>query len=213
MLTSYAGPELDQNLARSAERAMALDFLVSYQLDKQLTAPLTRQSELDTRNRWRVPHQAVQLPVRLQTIGTTCASRIRRTRTSAADDQQIRCIQAGEGACQDDVPFLERGDLDFAQPYRMNPYGVSRARGSPCGRGDQRRYRPVARGALAGSRQLRLAGGSFNRIKLGGEFHHIDTRRIQRRVGRHLGIRINAYHETPVRYGAYVEDRLTWATW
>ena len=210
-LTSYAGTlNWTQNLARSAERAMALDFLVSYQLDKQLTAPLARQSELDTRNPlggflikpfnylfdFNYRHDVRIKDSTYQNVGLL-------------DDQQIRCIQAGEGACQDDVPFLNRGDLDFAQPYRMNPYGVEQSA----------RFPMWTQGVNAGidlSREARWqARGNFdwqadryNRIKLGAEFHRVDTRRYNAGSGAISAFGINAYHETPVRYGAYLEDRL-----
>ncbi len=210
-LTSYAGTlNWTQNLARSAERAMALDFLVSYQIDKQLSAPLTRQSELDTRNPlggflikpfnylfdFNYRHDVRIKDSTYQNVGLL-------------DDQQIRCIQAGEGACQDDVPFLNRGDLDFAQPYRMNPYGVEQSA----------RFPMWTQGVNAGidlSREARWqVRGNFdwqadryNRIKLGAEFHRIDTRRYNAGSGAISAFGINAYHETPVRYGAYVEDRL-----
>jgi carboxypeptidase family protein/TonB-dependent receptor-like protein len=209
--TSYAGIlNWTQNLSRSAERAMALDLNVSYQIDKQLVGPLTRQSELDSRD----PFGGFMLkPLdHLFDFNYRHTVKIQDStyqNVGLLDDIQIQCIQAGEGSCRDDVPFLQRGDLDAAQPYRMNPYGVEQTA----------RFPMWTQGILAAldlSREARWQARAnfdwqadrFNRIKLGGEFHRIDTRRYNAGSGAISSFGINAYHETPIRYGAYVEDRL-----
>ncbi len=201
---------LTQNLARSAERAMALDVHLSYQIDKNLNGPLTRQSELDTRS----PFGGFILKPfdYLVNFNSTHTVRIQDSTYTGVhylDDRQIQCVQSGEGACQDDVPFLNDNDLNSVMPYRLNPYGVEQSNLFSL-------WTAGTDNALDMSREARLQGRAnfdwqadrYNRIKAGGEYHHFDTERYNAPAGMNSSFVLNAYHEKPVRYGAYVEDRL-----
>jgi len=209
--TSYAGIlNWTQNLARSAERAMALDVHLSYQLDKRLSGPLSRQSELDTRD----PMGGFILKPFDQLINFNSAHTVKigdsvYTGVHYLDDRQVQCVQAGEGSCRADVPFLQNNDFNSIQPYRMNPYGVEQSNRFSLWTGGQDN-------ALDMSRERRLIGRAnfdwqadrFNRIKAGGDFLSFDTRRYNAAAGMNSSFVLNAYHETPIRYGAYAEDRL-----
>jgi len=197
-----------QNLSRSADRNMALDFRATYQHDDVLSGPLTRQSELDSRSpfggfmvkplKFLVDFDATH---DVTIAGTTYQG------VKYLDDIQIQCLLAGQSYCQDDVPNLDRNDLQSAQPYRMNPYGVEQsARGPMFTQG-------LDNGPFLGRESRFEAYGNFdwqadrfNRIKLGGEYHKIDTRRYS--AGQISPFGMSAYHEQPMMYGGYVQDRL-----
>ena len=199
-----------QHLRQLGAGPVALQMNLSYQLDQAITGPLTRQSELDTRSPFggflvkplsylfdfHYRHDVRIKDSTYQSVGLL-------------DDRQIRCIQANEGACQDDVPLLNRGDLDLVQPYRMNPYGAEQSPRFPLWTqgvvGDidlAREARWQARAALD------WRPNRVHDVKLGGELHRIDTRRYNASAGPISAFGINAYHETPIRYAAYVADRL-----
>ncbi len=199
-----------QNLGQLGRGPLALHLNLSYQLDRSITGPLTRQSELETRSPFG--GFLVKPLSYLFDFDYRHDVRIKDSTYQGVgllDDRQIRCIQAGEGACQDDVPFTNRNDLDLIQPYRMNPYGAEQSPRFPLWTqgvvGDidlSREARWQARAALDW-RPNRVHG-----ITLGGEFHRIDTRRYNAGAGPISAFGINAYHETPIRYAAYVADRL-----
>src|SRR6266566_4775882 len=209
--TSYAGIlNWTQNLARSAERAMALDLHLSYQADHRLAGPLTRQSELDSRN----PLGGFILKPfdYLINFNSTHSVKIQDSTYASVhylDDRQIQCVAAGEGACLDDVPFLNNNDLNSVQPYRWNPYGAEQSNRLAL-------WSAGVDNALDLSQERRLEGrgnfdwqaNRFNRIKAGGEYHSFDTKRYQAPNGMNSPFVLNAYHEKPIRYGAYLEDRL-----
>ena len=209
--TSYAGIlNWTQNLARSAERAMAVDVNLSYQLDRSITGILTRQSDLDTRD----PTGGFILsPFNyLIDFNSTHTVRIKDsvyTGVHYLDDIQMKCIAAGEGACQDDVPYLNDNDLNSVQPYRMNPYGVAQSnRLALYTAGLDNRVTLTREARWEGRANFDWQADRFNRIKAGGEFHSFDTGRYDATNGINSAFALNAYHEKPVRFGGYVEDRL-----
>jgi len=197
-----------QNLARSAERAMAVDFYASYQQEHDITGVLTRESELDSRD----PTGGFLLsPLKFLvdfnsthdvTIGGTTY-----TGVHWLDDRQISCLQAGQAACQDLAPFLDRNDLISSQPYRMNPYAAEQSARLPMYTGG------VDNGfTLINEKRWQFRGNfdwqadRYNRVKLGAEYHTFDTRRYASGMISAFGL--NGYAEKPNRMGAYLEDRL-----
>lgn len=207
--TSLAGIlNWTQNLRRSSERAMALDVYLSYQQDKVISGPLTRQSELDTRD----PFGGFLLsPMDFlidfnSTHDVTIAGQT-YTGVRYLDDRQVQCLQAGQQYCRDDVPFLERNDLLYAQPYRMNPYGVEQSARQPMWtQGIEVGPFLERENRFQGRANLDWQVDRYNRVKLGGEMHTFDTRRFTSGMVSPFGM--SAYHEKPIRYGAYAEDRL-----
>jgi len=101
---------------------------LSYQRDRRIVGPLERQSELDT----RAPFGGFLLHPFDYVVGFNSTHTVRiqdstYTDVHYLDDRQIQCVAAGEGACQDDVPFLNNNDLNSTQPYRMNPYAAAQS--------------------------------------------------------------------------------------
>jgi len=199
-----------QHLGQLGRGPLALRLNLSYQLDKAITGPLTRQSELDTRSPFG--GFLVQPLSYLFDFDYRHDVRIKDSTYQGIgllDDRQIRCIQAGEGACQDDVPLLNRGDLDNAQPYRMNPYAAEQSPRFPLWTQGLRGNIDLAREARWQARAaLDWRPNRIHSVQMGGEFHRIDARRYNASAGAISAFGINAYHETPIRYGAYVQDRL-----
>jgi len=198
------------NLARAAERAMALSVNVSYQLDTRTSSPLTRQSELDSRD----PFGGFLLkPLDyLLNASTSHSVRIKDSVYSNVrflDDRQLQCVQAGEGACQNDVAYLNDNALNSVMPYRMNPYGVEESNlfslwtaGTDNGLDLSRESRWAGRATL-GWRATRS-----NRVRLGAEYRAFDTERYTDPFGMNSSFMLSIYHEKPVERAAYAEDRL-----
>jgi hypothetical protein len=198
-----------QNLSTSADRAMALDFRASYQHDDAIAGPLTRQSELDS----RAPFGGFMVkPLKfLLDFNSTHDVTINGVTTQGVhyiDDKQIDCLLVGTSYCQDLVPALNRDDLSSAQPYRMNPYGVEQSARGPLwtqGLDNGQFLGRESRFEVYGN--FDWQAGRFNRIKLGGEYHVIDTRRYSE-GSQTSAFGLSAYHEKPLSYGGYVQDRL-----
>ncbi|HKA58516.1 MAG TPA: TonB-dependent receptor [Gemmatimonadales bacterium] len=198
----------NQNLARSAERAMALDVYASYQQDRGITGVLTRQSELDSRD----PTGGFMLsPLKfLVDFNSTHDVTIAGTTYNGVhwlDDQQISCLQAGQAACTDLAPFLDRNDLISAQPYRMNPYAAEQSARLPMfTSGVDNGFTLIKENRWQFRANFDWQADRYNRVKLGGEYHTFDTRRYASGMISAFGL--NGYAEKPSRMGMYFEDRL-----
>lgn len=196
------------NLSKSAERAMAVDLNVSYQSDDQVGGVLTRASELDSRDPFGgFLLSPLDFVVDFDTRRDVTIAGDTSRGVGYLDDRTIDCLLAGQAACQDLVPFLDRDDLLSAQPFRMNPYGAEQSGRLPMW------TRGVDNGIFLMQERRWQARGNFdwqvdrfNRIKLGAEFNTVDTRLYN--SGAISAFGQNTYHESPVRYGAYIEDRL-----
>jgi len=207
--TSYLGIlGWTQNLSKSADRAMSLDVHASYQRDNAISGVLTRQSELDSRN----PFGGFLIsPLDyLFNFNSTHDVTINGVTTKGVQylsATQIRCLLVGSAHCSDNVPFLDDNDLQSAQPYRMNPYGVEQSARLPLWTNGQD-------GSLFLGRESRWYGRAdfdwqadrFNRVKLGAEGERVDTWRYSAGITSPFGM--SAYHEKPIVYGGYVNDRL-----
>ncbi|HWC75168.1 MAG TPA: TonB-dependent receptor, partial [Gemmatimonadales bacterium] len=182
-----------------------------YQTDERAAGALTMESEVESRE----PVGGFLLsPLKFVTdLSTTHDVTIAGTSYSGVhylDDVQISCLQAGQAACQDLVPFLDRNDLLSAQPYRMNPYAV-----------EQSTYLSFFTSGFDGpfdlSREHRTQGrlgldwqvAAAHQLFAGFEFASFDTRRYN--AGTISAFSPNGYAEQPRRTGAYVQDRVQFA--
>jgi Carboxypeptidase regulatory-like domain/TonB-dependent Receptor Plug Domain len=197
-----------QNLARSAERAMAIDVFAAYQTSRSINGQLTRESELDSRD----PTGGFMIsPLKFlidfnSTHDVTIAGTTYRG-VKWLDDIQIRCLQAGQAACNDLAPFLDRNDLISAQPYRMNPYAAEQSARLPMfTAGNDNAFTLISENRWQFRGNFDWQADRYNRIKLGGEFHTFDTRRYNSGIISAFGL--NGYSEKPNRAGFYLNDRL-----
>ncbi len=177
------------NLARSAERALALEMYLSYQEDRSITSPLTRHSELTTR------HSFGGYLVR--PLGF-----LFDFDNFPLDAELVENIRLNRPETRRTPYSLENpGQFNLIDRYRNNAYGLSgwSESGGPVG---QLRFfrenRYIAR------TNLDWQVDRFDRLKLGAEWVLYSIGRYESELAA-LG---DAYLERPVRWNAFVEDRL-----
>jgi hypothetical protein len=192
-----------QNLSKSAERALALETYVSYQQDNTLSGPMTRESELDTRDpfggfmigpidhlfdfgNFPINDELIQ-NFRLNTAGS------RRTPLDLENRPQYAAVDAfrnnayglyNRGSDGGDLQFFESGIAGLTNT-RLNMY-------------KEERY--------IGKANLDWQVDRFNRVKLGGEFTRYNISAYSHFLDDQIFA--EAYIEKPVRWNAFVEDRL-----
>ncbi|MFN8650789.1 MAG: TonB-dependent receptor [Gemmatimonadales bacterium] len=181
-----------QNLAKSADRALALELYASYQWDRSINGPLTSQGERDTRDPFGgfilKPMDFLFDFKNFDISGLDANFRQNNGRLSPYD--------------------LKNPDqYTLIDLYRNNAYGVQGALtpfwdgGGPTGRLSlYREDRAVGKGALD------WQVDRYNRVKLGGEY----TKYYMNAYSSNLTNQAfsDAYHEKPTRWNAFVEDRL-----
>jgi hypothetical protein len=187
---------------------LSLNVNLSYQSDERAAGALTFESEAESRE----PVGGFLLsPLKFVTdVSTTHDVTIAGTTHRGVgylDKVQIDCLLAGQAACQDLVPFLDRNDLISAQPYRMNPYAV-----------EQNLYLPFFTSGFDGpfdlSREHRWQGrvslgwrpAASNALLAGIDHARFDTRRYSS-PSTIAAFSIDAYSERPSQTGAYVVDQ------
>ena len=197
-----------QHLGRP-ERPLVLHATISRQADEQISGMLTRGSELASRD----PFGGFLLKPLDFLVGMDATHDVDIAGTTYSgvhylDDRQIQCLLVSTAYCLDEVPFIDRNDLQQAQPFRLNPYGVEQSArlplytqglGAGMDLGKETRWQErVGIDWQLDSRQLLRAG-----------IDHItfDTRRYS--TGSLISpFGMSAYHEQPVRQGMWIEDRL-----
>ncbi|HXI35094.1 MAG TPA: TonB-dependent receptor [Gemmatimonadales bacterium] len=197
-----------QHLGRP-ERPLVLHATISRQADEQISGMLTRGSELASRD----PFGGFLLKPLDFLVGFDATHDVAINGTTYSgvhylDDRQIQCLLVSTAYCLDEVPYINRDDLQQAQPFRLNPYGVEQSArlplytqglGAGMDLGKETRWQErVGVDWQLDSRQLLRAG-----------IDHItfDTRRYS--TGSLISpFGMSAYHEQPVRQGMWIEDRL-----
>ncbi len=191
------------------ERPLVLHATISRQADEQVSGMLTRASELSSRD----PFGGFLLKPLDFLVGVDATHDVAINGTTYSgvhylDDRQVQCLLAGQSYCSEDVPYLNRDDLAPAQPFRLNPYGVEQSARLPL-------YTQGLGGGMDLGRETRW------QERLGVDWHpnarqvvragidniSFDTRRYA--IGTLISpFGITAYHEQPVRRGAWIEDRV-----
>jgi len=186
-----------QNLAQSTERALFLEATFSWQHDQSI------QSLIEPS--WVNDHKS---PFMWFTLARPAF--ITDLDNFPVDDQLVRnvrvnnCQTALGGRC---VPFLQRNDLALAAEYRFNPFGVSQGAS----------YFPTTGVNRAGptlNEETRLTGrvnfdwqaNRYNRVRFGGDFMKSDLNFFTSNLANQIFS--DAYIESPLRYGLYVQDRI-----
>ena len=199
-----------QNLSKSAERALALDVALSYQQDRTNNGPLTTESDLTTRDPFGgfiikgldFEYDFENFPITDQLI-----ENIRRNtgRITPIDENNGSAYEAVDelrnnayglyGQYQNFAnsldgntwAFVERGRFtnDDNTPTRVSLYKEDR---------------------YIGKATLDWQADRYNRIKLGGEFTRYSIDQYSFRLTDKFFS--DAYREKPVRWNAFVEDRL-----
>lgn len=180
-----------QNLARSAERALALDAAISYQKDRAITGPLTRQSEIDSRSPWGgfmvggldYLFDFDNFPVNDELINNF------RLNTPGSRRSPFDLENTAQYATVDE--------------FRNNAYGLPgfEEAGGPVGR-----MNLYDESRIVGRANLDWQVDRYNRLKLGGEFTRYDITSYSHSLTSQAFPDI--FHEKPIRYDVFVEDRL-----
>jgi hypothetical protein len=198
-----------QNLSKSAERALALDVALSYQQDRVINSPLTIESDLSTRDPFggfilkplHFDYDFDNFPLNQALIDN-----IRR------NDGRITPIDVNNGASYNMVDDLRNnayGLYGNYQNFNVDGLGV-------WAMGESGRFTNTQSASATlnlykeqryiGKATLDWQADRYNRFKLGGEFtrYNIDNYSFG------LGTKFfsDAYIEKPVRWNAFVEDRL-----
>jgi len=194
-----------QNLTRSTERALALETYLSYQQDRTLNGPLTRESELGTRNpfggflvgpmdflfnfdNFPIDEQLLQ-NYRTNTLGTRRSPYDLEAPAQYAIVDQWRNNAYGLYNRDEVAPviFPEAGGPAGSERYtnRLVLYRENR---------------------LVGKANLDWQFDRYNRLKVGGEFTHYDIDSYSSQLENQAFS--DFYMEKPIRYNVFAEDRL-----
>jgi carboxypeptidase family protein/TonB-dependent receptor-like protein len=197
-----------QNLSKSSERALALETYLSYQQDRTLQGPMSREGELDTRD----PFGGFMIkPMNfLFDFGNFPLS-----------DQLVTNFR-------DNVPNSVRTPYDLSNPaqyavvdnFRNNAYGlydkdaVANLEFPESGGPSAATVKTGIVGKLIEYKENRAIGKAnldwqldrYNRVKLGGEFTHYDIFSYAHDLDDQSFP--DVYHEKPIRWNGFVEDRL-----
>ncbi|HET9295104.1 MAG TPA: TonB-dependent receptor [Gemmatimonadales bacterium] len=180
-----------QNLAKSAERALALDVSGSYQTDKFVQSPLTAESELDSRDafggflitplkfRWDLDN----FPLNQELL------------------DNFRWNIAGSRRSPYDLENTAQYTL--TDEWRNNAYGLLgfTEGGGPTGRlflNDESRW--------VGRANLDWQVDRYNRVKIGGDYTKYDIKSYSSSLTSQAFS--DFYMEEPIRWAGFVEDRL-----
>jgi len=181
-----------QNLAKSADRALALELAASYQWDRSMSGPLSTQSEHDTRDPFG-GFMLKQMDFLYDFESFPISGLAGNFRTNSGRLSPYDIKNPDQYTLKDD--------------YRNNAYGLQGALvgfwdgGGPTGRLSlYKEDRAVGKGTLD------WQADRYNRIKLGGEY----TKYFMNAYSSGLTSQAfsDAYHEKPTRWNAFVEDRL-----
>jgi hypothetical protein len=186
-----------QNLTRSSSNALTFEGNLSFQSDQFLSGLLQPGFLEDNRS-----------PFGWFTFSSF--EFLTNFDNFPVNDQLVRnlrnnnCELSTGGRC---TPYLGRNEFQSVGPYRSNPYGVSP--GST--------FFPSAGYGTAGptlARESRVAGrfqfdwqaNRYNRVKFGGDFTRADMSAYFSNLISQIFS--DAYHETPLRYGLFAQNRV-----
>ena len=197
-----------QNLSRSSERALALETYFSYQQDRTLQSPLTRESEVNSRD----PFGGF-LIAPLDFLFDFSSFPL--------DDQLVTNFRDNVAGSRRS-PFDLENTAQYAliDNYRNNAYGLYNADdlarlefpegGGPSSATSQTgiigKLILYKENRAIGKANLDWQVDRYNRVKIGGEFtrydifsyaHDLDSQAFS-----------DVYHEKPIRWNAFIEDRL-----
>jgi len=187
-----------QNLQRSAGRALALETYLSYQQDRAIHSPLTRESELETRN----PFGGFLLAP----LGF-----LFDFENFPLDEELLRNIREDRPGSRRTPYNLEDADqYNLVDQFSNNAYGLPGwyESGGPAGstqEGDDilRFYREDR---YIGKANLDWQVDRYNRIRAGGELTRYAIDRYQSDL--QSSFFADVYLERPLRWTLFAEDRL-----
>jgi hypothetical protein len=195
---------LTQQITRSAERALALDLNLSYQTDKQVAGAFTPEYEQSARSPfagWSLkPMDFVVDFDHFSDDDPDDPRSVRQLKSQSDWDQLVLNVRTNQGTR---TPYLDRNDLRNSQPYRMNPWALATGYSTS---GWDVASTLFDESRLSARANIDFQFDRYNRFKFGGDVLSGNVNFFSSQVLRQSFM--DVYSESPVRYGAYVEDRL-----
>jgi outer membrane receptor for ferrienterochelin and colicin len=200
-----------QNLSKSAERALALDVSLSYQQDRTINSPLTIESDLSTRDPFMgfimggldFDYDFDNFPLNQQLIDNIRRNSGRITPIDVNNGSQYNMIDElrnnAYGLYGTYLNFLNTNDGGTWAMGESGRYTVASA-STPIRVSLYKEHRYI------GKATLDWQADRYNRVKLGGEFTRYDLSNYSFRLTDKFFS--DAFIEKPVRWNAFVEDRL-----
>jgi outer membrane receptor for ferrienterochelin and colicin len=181
-----------QNLTKSADRALALDAYLSYQMDRQVGSILTREAELTTRD----PFGGFMLGA---------IDFLWDFDNFPLNEELINNVR-------NNLPGTRRSPLDLENTsqyslineYRNSAYGLDG--GSEAGGPGGNALTLYRENRLRGKANLDWQFDRYNRIKLGGEFTRFEISSYNHTLTSQAFF--EAFMEKPIQYDFFIEDRL-----
>ncbi|HUR95768.1 MAG TPA: carboxypeptidase regulatory-like domain-containing protein [Gemmatimonadales bacterium] len=205
----FATLQWTQNLSKSSERALALDVALSYQQDKRIDSPLTTESDLSTRDPFggfiiKPMHFLFDFdnfPIDDQLIDN-----VRR------NSGRITPVDVDNGSAYNLVDDVRNNAYGLYGQYAnfVNTQGGDTwsfgESGGPSNGTTNSRLSLYKENRYIGKAKLDWQADRYNRLNIGGEFtrYGIDNYSFSF-TSKFFS---EAYREKPIRWNAYVEDRL-----
>ena len=190
-LSSFGTLNWTQNLSKSSERALALDSYVSYQRDRFTQAPLAGNPQAGTLGFYLKGYpfliSADNFPVDTALINNY--------------------VRNAPGTVRSPYNVENTDQYQPVDEFRNNAYGIVGfvESGQPTGSTTSLQLQDEKR--LIVKSNLDWQFDRYNRLKIGGEYTHYDTRDYTVFLGSTLAFS-DAYIEKPIRWNGFVEDRL-----
>ena len=118
-------------------------------------------------------------------------------------DQIVRNVRSNSG---ERIPLPERADLNLAQPYRMNPYGMASGGFATTGIAGAAGNSLYSESRLYGRFQVDWQANRYHRFNFGGELQRSDDAFWAGALTSEIFM--NTYHDKPVTGAAWASDRL-----
>ena len=194
-----------QQVFRTAETELAFDLNLSYQTDRQ------RIGVLD--NTWDLENRDASLGINLSTMQFLVdfdhfsqdtgddARTLTSLNTQEEWDTLVRNVQDNLGTR---LPYLGRDDLRVNQAYRMNPFAINS--GFRTGGIDNVGFRLDYDRRAIGRLNVDWQFDRYNRLKFGAEGMSGQVNTATSNLIRQIFQ--DVYSEDPVRWAAYIQDRL-----
>jgi outer membrane receptor for ferrienterochelin and colicin len=200
-----------QNLSKSAERALALDVALSYQQDRTINGPLTTDSDLSTRDPFGgfivkamdFEYDFENFPI---TDGLINNVRINTGRITPIDENNgsaylgIDDLRNNAYGLYGQYQNFANATLDLLSWAFVESGRYTNDASTPT------RVSMFKENRYIGKATLDWQADRYNRIKLGGEFTRYAIDQYSFRLTDKFFS--DAYREKPVRWNAFVEDRL-----
>jgi hypothetical protein len=199
-----------QNLAKSAERALALDVALSYQQNRTINSPLTTESDLDTRTPFggfiiKPMHYLFDFdnfPISDQLIDNVRKNEGRITPFDNNNSSAYNLIDN----LRDDAYGVYGKFANFTNSLSGDTWGFGEEGGPADGPNNSTRLSLYKENRYIGKAALDWQVDRYNRLKLGGEFTRYSIDNFSARLATKLFM--DAYKEKPIRWNGFVEDRL-----